>query len=36
MNVVQKAKAVLGLGGSEEDAPQPPESADAEPEADEE
>lgn len=30
MNVVQKAKDLLGLGGSEESAPEPPESADEE------
>jgi hypothetical protein len=29
MNVVQKAKSVLGLGGSEEDPPEPPASDDA-------
>lgn len=32
MNVVQKAKDLLGLGGSEE-TPEPPESAEAENEA---
>lgn len=30
MNVVRKAKDLLGLGEPEEDTPEPPESADAE------
>lgn len=34
MNVVKKAKDLLGLGGAEESAPDPPESANAESEQD--
>lgn len=33
MNVVQKAKSLLGMGDSAEEAPEPPESASAADEA---
>lgn len=34
MNVVQKAKDLLGMSESEEDAPEPPESASSDAEGD--